>query len=194
MAYHNIICLEAEWQFRYEKEEKKFSLNTQPLLHWLKEFHGCDIIYRHILTKEDLQYYLKYFATHKRETKGYDIVYIACHGWHHAISLEGDDGHIDLKELADMAKGFFKGRIVHFGSCKTLANLSEAEEFKAKTGAKMVSGYQISVDSMTSSIADAAYFNELMYYQNVGVIKNQDLSKFRSRYSSLLSELKFSII
>lgn len=33
MAYHNIICLEAEWQFRYEKEDKKFSLNTQPLLH-----------------------------------------------------------------------------------------------------------------------------------------------------------------
>ena len=59
----------------YEKEDKKFSLNTQPLLHWLKEFHGCDIIYRHILTKEDLQYYLKYFATHKRETKGYDINY-----------------------------------------------------------------------------------------------------------------------
>ena len=73
MALHNIICLVAEWQFRYDKD-KTFNLNTQPLLHWLKEFHGCDIIYRHILTKEDLQYYLKYFATHKRETKGYDIV------------------------------------------------------------------------------------------------------------------------
>ena len=193
-ALHNIICLEADWEYRYDKRNNKFSLNTEPLLNWLRTFHGCDIVYRHILNKQDLQYYLDYFASHKREFKKYDIIYIACHGWHHAISLEGEDGDIDFSELAEMSNDLFKNRIIHFGSCKTMANISEAENFKAITGAKIVSGYQISVDPMTSAIADAAYFNEIMQYQNVGTLKNKDLSKFWSRYETLLNDLKFSIL
>lgn len=33
---HNIICLEAEWEYRKEKRNK-FSLNTEPLLNWLRD-------------------------------------------------------------------------------------------------------------------------------------------------------------
>ncbi len=189
---HNIICLEAEWEYRYDKRYK-FSLNTEPLLNWLKTFHGCDIVYRHILNKQDLQYYLDYFASHKREFKKYDIIYIACHGWHHAISLEGEDGHIDLSELKTMANGFFENRIIHFSSCKTLANPDEARKFKEGCGARLVSGYEISVDAMTSAIADAAFFNEIMYYQNIGIFKNEATSKFWKRYESLLNDLRFSM-
>ena len=109
-ALHNIICLEAEWEYRKDKRNR-FGLNTEPLLNWLRTFHGCDIVYRHILNKQDLQYYLSYFASHKREFKKYDIIYLACHGWHHAISLECKDGHIDLSELNTMANGFFENRI-----------------------------------------------------------------------------------
>ena len=170
-ALHNIICLEAEWEYR-NAQSNKFSLNTEPLLNWLRTFHGCDIVYRHIINKQDLQYYLDYFASHKREFKKYNIIYIACHGKHHAISLEGKDGDIDLSELNTMAKGFFENRVVHFGSCKTLANPNEAMKFKADCGARLVSGYEISVDAMTSAIADAAFFNEIMNYQNIGIFKN----------------------
>ena len=189
-ALHNIICLEAEWEYRNAKSNK-FSLNTEPLLNWLRTFHGCDIVYRHILNKQDLQYYLNYFASHKREFNKYDIIYIACHGWHHAISLEGEDGHIDLSELSTMANGFFENRIIHFGSCKTLANSTEATKFKEACGARLVSGYEICVDAMTSAIADAAFFNEIMNYQNIGIFKNETTSKFRKRYESLHKELKF---
>ena len=190
---HNIICLEAEWEYREDKRNNKFSLNTEPLLNWLKTFHGCDIVYRHILNKQDLQYYLEYFASHKREFKKYDIIYIACHGKHHAISLEGEDGHIDLSELNTMAKGFFKNRIVHFGACKTLANPDEAMKFKDDCGARLVSGYEISVDAMTSAIADAAFFNEIMTCQNIGIFKNEASSIFRKRYESLHKDLKFCV-
>ena len=191
-ALHNIICLEAEWEYRYDKRNK-FSLNTEPLLNWLRTFHGCDIVYRHIINKQDLQYYLDYFASHKREFKKYDIIYIACHGWHHAISLEGEEGDIDLSELKTMANGFFENRIIHFGSCKTLANPNEAMKFKADCGARLVSGYEISVDAMTSAIADAAFFNEIMTYQNIGIFMNEENSKFRKRYKSLHKDLKFSV-
>ena len=176
-ALHNIICLEAEWEYR-NAQSNKFSLNTEPLLNWLRTFHGCDIVYRHIINKQDLQYYLDYFASHKREFKKYDIIYIACHGKHHAISLEGEEGDIDLSELKTMANGFFENRIIHFGSCKTLANSNEATKFKEACGARLVSGYEISVDAMTSAIADAAFFNEIMNYQNIGIFKNDTTCLF----------------
>jgi hypothetical protein len=190
-ALHNIICLEAEWE--YSENRNKFCLNTEPLLNWLKAFHGCNVVYRHILSKQDLQYYLNYFSSHKREFKQYDIIYIACHGWHHAISLDGEDGHIDLNELCVMANGFFENRIIHFGSCKTMANPKEVKKFIDDSGAKLVSGYEISVDAMTSAIADAAFFNEIMNYQNVGIFKNADVSALRKYDSLLKKELKFVI-
>lgn len=39
---HNIICLEAEWEYRKDKRNR-FCLNTEPMLNWLWTFrHGCD--------------------------------------------------------------------------------------------------------------------------------------------------------
>lgn len=191
MAVKGIICFEAEWLFR--KSSNKFNLNSEPLFHWLKEFYNCNVIYRHILSKVDLSYYFDYFSTHKRESNRYDIVYIACHGSTHSISLEGDEPDIDLLELAEMSNGFFEDKIVHFGSCKTMANQAKAEEFKRRTGARLVSGYKVNVDAMESAIADVAYFNELMSCRNVGIFKNKETSKFWKKYRSLLNDLKFEV-
>ena len=187
----NIICIEGEWEFNSQPAENRFSLNTEPLLHWLREFYSCDTVYRHILTKEDLLHYIQFFASHKRQFKGYEIIYISCHGWNHSLSLEGGEPAVDLAELAEMAGNFFEGRIVHFGSCKTMSNADAVLDFMRVTGAKLVSGYEVSVDPTKSAIADIAYFNELMNLENVGVIKNANTSRFRKTYASLLDELRF---
>lgn len=191
MASHNIICLEAEWL--YNDNNSKFNLNSGHILQCLKEFHDFDLIHRHILDKNSLIHYMKHLAPAKRGMKKYDIIYIASHGWNHAISLEGDEGLIDLKTLANLASpnNFFKDRIVHFGSCKTLSNPNAAEEFKAATGARLVCGYTTSVDAMKSAIADMALFNHLVNIHNVGIILNKERSKFWKSYSSLLEELGF---
>lgn len=34
---HNIICLEAEWEYSEQNPKNRFSLNTLPMLNWLKE-------------------------------------------------------------------------------------------------------------------------------------------------------------
>lgn len=187
---HNIICLEAEWLYNSNRKKERFNLKTEPLLNWLKEFHQCDVIYRHILHESDLQYYLDYFKPSKRDFKNHEIIYIACHGNEATIHLE--DGNIDLDTLADMADDFFEGRIVHFSSCKTLADSETAKHFKARTKARLVSGYTKSVDAMKSAIADMALFNDLMYIsRNYGVITNEERSSFRKTYRSLLEELGF---
>jgi hypothetical protein len=192
---HNIICLEAEWNYNSHEKENQFSLDTKPLLNWLKEFYSCDVVYRHILTREDLCHYIAYFKDHPREFKKYDIIYIACHGWNHSICLEGKDGYIDLTDLAKIADGFFTDKIIHFGSCKTLANKDAVIDFKNQSKARLVSGYQTSVDAMKSAIADVAYFNDLMNLKkNIGIITNEKVSKFRRIYKTLLDELGFVAI
>lgn len=186
---HNIICFETEWLYNSHKGNQ-FNLETKLLLDCLRNFYKCDIIHRHILYREDLQYYMDYFTKDKRKFNKYDIVYFSSHGWNHTLSLEGENGDIDLIELADINKDFFANKIVHFSSCRTLANKNLALRFKEQTGAKLVTGYRSSVDAMKSAIADIAYFNELMHIKNVGIILNET-SKFRKTYKSLLEELKF---
>ena len=83
---HNIICLEAEWEYSEQNPKNRFSLNTLPMLNWLKEAYDCDVIYRRFRTKSDLKYYLEYFRTHAKgddeeeDFNKYDIIYFACHG------------------------------------------------------------------------------------------------------------------
>lgn len=190
MKAHNIICLEAEWLYNSCKKNNRFNLKTEPLLNWLKEYHQCDVIYRHILYKADLLYYLDYFRPTKREFKNHEIVYLACHGNEATIRLEDED--VELDDLAEIAGNFFEGRIVHFSSCNTLANPDAAMRFKVKTKAKLVSGYTKTVDAMKSAIADMALFNDLMYItRNFGLITNESRSSFRKTYRSLLDELGF---
>lgn len=192
---HNIICLEGEWQYaESQPKDNRFNLNTAPLLNWLKEYHDIDVIHRNILNRGDLEYYLRFLSPLKREFKKYNIVYIACHGWHHALSLEGEDGKIDLEELADISGDFFKDRIVHFSSCRTLANPDKIKQFKDAVGARLVCGYTKSVSPTKSAIADIALFNDLMSLQNVGRITNKERSKFWQSYRPLLEELGFEAI
>lgn len=188
----NIICFEGEWLLNSQPHENQFKLNSEPVLRFLQEYYGCEYIYRHVLTAEDLRYYLEYFRTHKRTGNKYGIVYIAAHGNPHSIDLEGEDGSIDLEELASTAGDFFENKIIHFSCCKTLSNKEAVEAFKAATRAKLVCGYEISVDPMKSAIADTALLNELMNLTNVGCIKNKNASRFRKTYQSLLDELRFT--
>lgn len=188
---HNIICLEAEWYYNSHEKKDRFNLNTEPLLRWLKEYHGCNVVHRNILTRADLFHYLNHFAADKKVRK-YDIVYIACHGGNHALSLEGEYPYIDLRELAEIVDDFFEGKIIHFSSCKTLANEDAVNDFIRMTGARLVTGYAKNVDAMKSAIADMALFNYLMYVQrNVGIITNRERSELWKTYHSLLDELQF---
>lgn len=190
----NILCFEGEWLFNDDKKKNRFSLNTEPALRMLQEHYKCETTYRHILSKEDLQHYINFFNSHKREWNKIGIIYIACHGWFHSLSLEGEDGNVDLKELADMAGDFFRDKIVHFSCCKTLANTQEVEQFKNITGARLVCGYKKNVDAMKSAIADVALLNELITSNKPGNIKNEEVSTFRKTYKSLLDDLRFDVV
>ncbi len=193
---HNIICLEAEWEYSEQNPDKRFSLNTLPMLNWLKEAYDCEIVYRRFRTKSDLKFYLEYFRTHSKGDENeenfgkYDIIYFACHGGKKCLWIEGKS--VPLKTLAGWAKGFFNNKIIHFSSCRTMSNKIDSKHFKRDCQALMVSGYQISVDAMDSSIADIAIMNDLLSQEEFEVERytNRD-SEFYKRYESLLDDLHY---
>ena len=56
----------------------------------------------------------------------------------------------------------------------------------------MVSGYQVSVDAMDSSIADIAIINGLLSQEDIDIERYTDKeSEFNLRYESLLDALHF---
>ena len=193
---HNIICLEAEWEYSEKNSENRFSLNTLPMLNWLMEAYDCKVIYRRFRTKSDLKYYLDYFRTHAKDDdkeedfNKYDIIYFACHGKKKSLWIEGQT--VPLATLVKWAKGFFKDKIIHFGSCQTMSNKTDSKHFKRECQALMVSGYQKSVPAMDSSIADIAIMNDLLSNENIEVERYTDRdSKFYQKYKSILEDLDF---
>ena len=203
----NIICFETEWLYNHQRKDKRFNLNCRPVLQCLKDFYGCDFIYRNFLTKDNLEYYMKYFNTASFKKK-YPIVYISTHGWNSSIHVEGVDEKkrkkkqredeeenkpdISLYELGQLVPGFFENRIVHFSSCKTMLNTGAAMRFKDDTGALLVSGYQKSVDAMRSVILDMAYFDALQNFHVSTLVK--ETSRFQKRYRSLMDDLQFIFV
>jgi hypothetical protein len=59
----NILCFEGEWKFNTHKKPERFDLNSEPILRMLKEYHKCDAIYRHILTKRGFETLHRVFQT-----------------------------------------------------------------------------------------------------------------------------------
>ena len=188
---HNIICLEAEWEYSEQNPDNRFSLNTLPMLNWLKESYDCEVIYRRFRTKFDLKYYINYFRSHREENfDKYDVIYISCHGEKKSLLIEGQS--IPLKTLANWAKGFFKDKVIHFSSCRTMSNKIDSKHFKRDSQALMVSGYQKFVDAMDSSIADIAIMNDLLSQEEFDVERYTDReSEFYQKYKSLLDTLDF---
>lgn len=188
---HNIICLEAEWEYSERNPDNRFSLNTLPMLNWLKEAYDCEVIYRKIRTKSDFKYYLDYFRSHEEEEfEKFDIIYFACHGEKKSLWIEGQT--IPLTTISEWAKGFFEDKILHFSSCRTMSNKIDSKHFKKDCQALMVSGYQVSVDAMDSSIADIAIMNDLLSQEDIDIERytNKE-SEFNQRYESLLDALHF---
>ena len=160
---HNIICLEAEWEYSEQNLKNRFSLNTLPMLNWLKEAYDCEVIYRRFRTKSDLKYYLDYFRTHAKgddeeeDFNKYDIIYFACHGEKKSLWIEGQK--VPLTTLVKWAKGFF---------------------------------YQKCVNAYDSSITDIAIMNDLLSCNEIEVERYTDRdSEFYQKYQSLLDNLDF---
>lgn len=184
---NGIICIETEWQVT--SRSRRRSLNTEPLMKYMSEMYGLPYVYRRVATRAELKYYLEFFA--RKEYDNFNVLYLSFHGEKHAIILEGEKGEkqiLTLDELREIGGDVFRGRYVHFSSCRTLIGSQDIiAKFKKQTKAKMVSGYTKCVDSNDSAIHDIALIGELLTKKQVPTL----LSWMKKRYGGLEDALGF---
>ena len=186
-----IICIETE--FELTTKERSRNMDTESLLRFMEEGHQIPYIYRRVATLGELKYYLRKFAQVDYMRK-YQILYFSFHGKTHLIELEGERANnrqLTLEELAEIGGPVFEGRFVHFSSCFTMnGSDSVAIKFKKETGAKLLSGYSKSVDTVRSAIHDICVFDTFLSYMQIPSI----LNRLEKTYSGLSEELGFKII
>ncbi len=173
-----ILCLEGEWSADIRSEE-----SVKPLLqtlHWRGEIK---YIYRRCGTKSEFAYYLR----QKKYYRDCQIVYLSFHGARGKLKISPEEV-ITLAEIADLAQGAFKNKLVYFGSCKTLKAVDEQlTEFLKRTGAAAVAGYTKDVGWVESSAFELLFLYWAAYYKKPAYL----LRRLASRYARLQKLMGF---
>ncbi len=164
-----IICLEGEWSADIRSEE-----SVKPLLQILQRRGEIKYIYRRCGTKSELGYYLR----QRRYFRDYHIVYLSFHGARGKLRISPEE-EMTLAEIADLARGAFRKKVVYFGSCKTLRAVDEQlKEFLTMTGAAAVAGYTKDVGWVESSAFELLFLYWAAYYKKPAYL----LRKLAARY------------
>lgn len=184
-----IFCFDTG-EFKRYRTENQFP--THPLLEFMKQAMGIDYCYRHIVTRQELEYYMRVIGD-TRFRNQFEVIWFSFHGTPENICLTQDGKRLlSLEDLAEMAAAYesFKDRHIHFSSCETLNCDDEViRRFKRNVGAKTVSGYVNEVDSTVAFINELAYFHQISEYSTVSTIK-----KHMEDYQAQLAKLGFKIV
>ncbi len=156
-----IFCLEGDWY------GVKDPTTVEPVLRLLKSCNDYRVpyIHRDVGTVEEFYYYLRKWC--QRGMAAYPILYLGFHGNPGMIYVgeqKGSGGEITLEILAERLKGCCRGRVIHFGSCGTLAAHGQRiNSFLRKTGAAAVCGFKTDVDWLDSTTFDLLLLGHMQH-------------------------------
>jgi hypothetical protein len=158
---------------------------------------GIELSHRTFRNLEDLMYWIRKI----RKNEG-AFLYIASHGVGLSLVPTSSNEKIENRKVIEALKEAKPGAIsfLHFGCCEMIdANNRRAclDAYLTASNAKWVSGYDMAVDWLPSTLLDIALIAELAvpYYQDTRV-KTPRLSirglKFIRDYEQLVRSLRFS--
>lgn len=151
MKTKGVFCLEGLWD---KKLDDKTSV--KPMLELLEVAVNIRFVYYDCATTEETKFLLNKYKT-KTNSK-YPILYLAFHGLESIINTY--NGDISIDEIGEILEGKCKGRIIHFGSCKTLdIDARLLKGFLRQTGASAVCGYRAEIPWLESSAFDLLLMN-----------------------------------
>jgi hypothetical protein len=143
-----VFCLEGDWD-----NDLRRRTSVDPVLQLLERSHdpGIPYIRRDIGTIVEFEYYLRKWTQHRYAP--YPILYLGFHG-DPGLLYVGDrrSGPVELDWLEDRLEGHCKNRVIHFGSCGTMAIHGKGlNRFLERTRALAICGYKANVDWMLSA-------------------------------------------
>lgn len=152
-----IFCLESEWF------GLRSTVSVRPALELLRssDYHVA-FIHRDVATRAELEHYLrKWFQ--ERHT-GFEILWLAMHS-RRGLLLPGDmrrpEEKMHIDRLEEILRGKCKGKIVHFGGCRTIAMPpARIRKFLKATGAVAICGFREEVDWTESTLFEMSLLLE----------------------------------
>ncbi len=157
-----IFCIEtATW----DQENEKSHLSVRPMLEILRNLTDIPFIHRDVATKGELKYFLERWASLKddRGNATYPILYAGFHGTEGQIYLNSET-MIDIDDIRMYLDSKCENRVIHFGSCSTLAiSPEELHDFLDTTEASAVSGFEKDIDWLESFSFECMYLRSLNF-------------------------------
>jgi hypothetical protein len=181
-----VFCLEGAWD-----PDLKSKQSVRYMLQLLSAVEGLSHIYRDVATLEELRFYLQRWG--QKRYKDHPILYLAFHGQPQTV-LVGKQS-ISLDEIAALLAGRCEKRIIHFGTCGTLAtDRRNISRFLRRTGAVAVCGFLGDIDWLKSTAFDLLLFEIIQRYE----ISLRGIPAFhrevKRSYPQLYRELGFRLV
>ncbi len=186
-----VFCLEGDWD-----SDLRYRASVVPVLELLDRSSSPRVrhIRRDIGTFTEFEYYLRKWTQKRYEA--YPILYLGFHGAPGVLHV-GDRrrGPVTLDWLEERLAGKCRNRVIHFGSCGTLATHgNRLRRFLQKTGALAVCGYREDVDWMLS----AAFELILLYEFQFNALTRAGMAavnrRVRREAANLARDLKFRMV
>ena len=156
----------------------KDKTSVEPVLRLLETTKDYRVPYLRfdVGTLEEFDFYLKKWSG-KSFGESHPILYLGFHGKSRRIFVgEGRDNHVSLDDLAGRLDDKCKGRVIHFGSCATVAvHGHELNAFLRRTSALAVCGYREDVDWMEAAAFDLMLLGGL---QRESFLRCDSMEKF----------------
>lgn len=158
-----VFCLEGDWD-----NDLRRPTTVEPVLQLLDRSNKPRIPYirRDVGTIEEFAHYLRKWAQHSYAS--YPVLYLGFHGDPGLLHVgDGRRGPVNLDWLENRLVGHCRNRVIHFGSCGTMATHGRRlNRFLERTKALAICGYKEDVDWMLSAafeiiLLSAFQFNAL---------------------------------
>lgn len=189
--HKGIFCLEGDWE-----RDLRGRTSVSPFLELLERSHYPQIrsIHRDVATAGELEHYLGKWRLKKYDP--YPILYLGFHGDPGVLFMRaGRRDPIELGWLGERLEGRCKGRIIHFGSCGTLAiHGNQLNRFLEQTGALAVSGYRTDVDWIQSAAFELILLSTFQFnaFTRAGLVAAE--RQVRKDAGTLARTLKFRMV
>jgi hypothetical protein len=153
-VHKNVACLESHWD-----EVVEDPLTLRHVLETASAVNGFRFIYLTCNTEAELDYNLGLL----KSRRSYRIVYLAFHGKPGRLHLP--TARLDLEAVAQKLGRRFAGRILHLGTCGTIAvPKARLREFMRATGIALLLGYDHPVDWLEAASTELLLLDRLQRY------------------------------
>jgi hypothetical protein len=171
----NIACLEALWDDNLEQR-----IGATALLDLVCKISDVNFTLMTCNTRAEFEFCL-YKLCISRIKKHYGVLYLVFHGDPGQIFLS-DEVPLSLEELADIMGDRFKGWVVHFSSCSTLAiKEPRLKNFIQNTKVSLVIGYTKDMYWSECMAMDLLLLENIADYKRLWNMKK----RVESRYGEL---------